>query len=237
MPASTFGVVPIASALLLVAPAIAGDQIPGGPHGPHAPFPSVTVFRLVSPSAHVQEVCVAPCACAIPPISGAMRGRWTAFYQGNVGGEYHSFQVAALQWSATIGSQERTLSGLGHYKIFGTPAAQQQLTIDLSVNGGPPVRFDSGVVPWISTPDALRSIDAFTEVSACSRMSVVIRATTTCTMDLDADGFVNFADLNEVLSFFGATGIPGLVRGDTEGDGVTNFDDLVAVLAYFGEAC
>jgi hypothetical protein len=52
--------------------------------------------------------------------------------------------------------------------------------------------------------------------------------------DLNGDGVVNFADLNLVLSNFGASGEPGATPGDANGDGLVNFIDLNIVLGNFG---
>lgn len=52
--------------------------------------------------------------------------------------------------------------------------------------------------------------------------------------DLNGDGVVNFADLNTVLSNFGASGAPGSTPGDATGDGTVNFSDLNVVLSNFG---
>ncbi|MBX3353741.1 MAG: S8 family serine peptidase [Phycisphaeraceae bacterium] len=56
-----------------------------------------------------------------------------------------------------------------------------------------------------------------------------------CTGDANGDGVVNFADLNVVLSNFGATGFG--VPGDLNNDDVVNFADLNVVLSNFGVGC
>ena len=52
--------------------------------------------------------------------------------------------------------------------------------------------------------------------------------------DINADGTVNFADLNAVLGAFGQTGSPGFVNADANEDGAVNFADLNLVLGTFG---
>ncbi len=52
--------------------------------------------------------------------------------------------------------------------------------------------------------------------------------------DTNADGVVNFADLNDVLVHFGQSGEPDFVGADQNGDGVVNFADLNVVLGNFG---
>ncbi|MBX3353888.1 MAG: hypothetical protein KF684_13225 [Phycisphaeraceae bacterium] len=56
-----------------------------------------------------------------------------------------------------------------------------------------------------------------------------------CPGDTNADGVVNFADLNAVLSAFGQTGQG--IPGDVNNDGTVNFADLNLVLSVFGAAC
>ncbi len=56
-----------------------------------------------------------------------------------------------------------------------------------------------------------------------------------CAGDTNGDNVVNFADLNNVLSGFGQSGV-GL-PGDVNGDGVVNFTDLNIVLSNFGQSC
>jgi hypothetical protein len=58
-----------------------------------------------------------------------------------------------------------------------------------------------------------------------------------CAADFDFDDTVTFADLNAVLSNFGATGLTGFNPGDADGDGAVNFLDLNTVLGAFGTAC
>lgn len=54
-----------------------------------------------------------------------------------------------------------------------------------------------------------------------------------CPGDTNADGAVNFADLNHVLSNFGQP-VPLGMPGDLDGDGIASFSDLNQVLSHFG---
>ncbi len=56
-----------------------------------------------------------------------------------------------------------------------------------------------------------------------------------CPGDTDGDDAVDFADLNEVLGSFNATGPLGEHAGDINGDGVVNFADLNLVLDNYGQ--
>ncbi len=62
-----------------------------------------------------------------------------------------------------------------------------------------------------------------------------IRLTPICPGDTNGDGMVNFLDLNNVLSFFGQSGV-GL-PGDVNNDGQVNFPDLNGALSFFGQSC
>lgn len=56
-----------------------------------------------------------------------------------------------------------------------------------------------------------------------------------CAGDGNFDLAVNFADLNNVLSQFGQSGL--FLAGDVNGDGIVNFADLNLVLSNFGAVC
>lgn len=58
-----------------------------------------------------------------------------------------------------------------------------------------------------------------------------------CPGDTNSDNTVNFADLNTVLSQFGAQAAPAELAGDVNLDGVVGFGDLNTVLSAFGGDC
>lgn len=70
-----------------------------------------------------------------------------------------------------------------------------------------------------------------------ARTSAALALGVICHGDANGDGMVTFADLNLVLSNFGAVGPAGSVPGDVTGNGVVNFEDLNLVLGFFGQAC
>jgi hypothetical protein len=55
------------------------------------------------------------------------------------------YDVQDINWS--VGALGKTFTGSGRYLIGWKGYAQQQMQVDLSENGGLPVRFDSGIVP------------------------------------------------------------------------------------------
>lgn len=58
-----------------------------------------------------------------------------------------------------------------------------------------------------------------------------------CPGDTNTDRWINFIDLNTVLSQFGQTAAPGTLAGDVNADGIVNFADLNIVLGGYGERC
>ncbi len=192
------------------------------------------IFRLDAQSEYVHEHCLPPCACPPFIIRGPMQGRWTLIPREEEGILF-TFDAYVLQWSVVATPVPRTISGVGEYSVGGFANAQR-LFADLSIDGGAPVRFDSGSDFMVAPPPRIE-IDTLAEPAVCQRITLAVRATPTCEADLNGDGAVSFADLNEVLSNFGASGQPGLVRGDANTDGGTNFADLNLVLASFGGAC
>ncbi len=204
------------------------------PHSNAAKSADAWVYRLAGPSEFVHEHCLPPCACPPFILEGPMRGRWTLI-PAVEDGILFTFDVYMLNWSATASGQPRAITGTGRYFVGGIVNAQQ-LIADLSINGGAPIHFDSGGSVVTAEPPRIE-IDPVSAEQGCQQITLAIRAVPTCEADLDGDGAVNFADLNEVLSSFGASGQPGLVRGDANTDGATNFADLNLVLASFGATC
>ncbi|MEQ8850869.1 MAG: hypothetical protein RIB32_03705 [Phycisphaerales bacterium] len=117
---------------------------------------------------------------------------------------------------------------------------------------GAAVDFDTVVrIPASASPCAVTANGApaaFTHDPATGRVRVtgamatgpgaatVVRVTTRYAADTDADGDVDFDDLNAVLGAWNTTVTP-FTSGDTDGDGDVDFDDLNAVLSNWGAAC
>jgi len=62
-------------------------------------------------------------------------------------GLFFNFTVRELDWHVRYGGEELRIRGSGRYRFGGEFAAQQQLSLELRVNGNPPQLFDSGLVP------------------------------------------------------------------------------------------
>src|SRR5439155_16071703 len=109
--------------------------------------PSVfPISYVLSPDSRYEEGCFGPCECPIFFADG-VKGGFTLSFSG-FEPPFIVYDVLDIDWTVpTIG---KTYSGAGHYRIGWKGTAQQQLQADLSENGAPPVRFDSGLVPVTS---------------------------------------------------------------------------------------
>jgi hypothetical protein len=85
-----------------------------------------------------------PCDCAIAP--HPMKGSFELVFAG-YDGLYDHYDVRDVRWLVRYGDQELDLRGSGKYRVGGEFAIVQQLTLDLSIDGGPSLAFDSGLVP------------------------------------------------------------------------------------------
>lgn len=86
--------------------------------------------------------CYGPCMCAIL-IRSHMSGLFRLAYLGS-DGQFQHFLVDHLDWTLADGGH---VTGSGTYLLGGDFALEQQMTLDLSIEGAPPLRFDSGLHP------------------------------------------------------------------------------------------
>jgi hypothetical protein len=101
--------------------------------------PALT-YRLGSQAA-VQQGCFGPCACAVL-IQSALGGTFTLDPDG-FDGAFHSYRVLDVRWQyKTSDGLEHQVTGSGTYAVGGD---QQQMVVDLSVDGGVAQRYDSGL--------------------------------------------------------------------------------------------
>ena len=107
---------------------------------PRPPFP---IDYDLAPESRYEEGCFAPCMCPIL-LQDGVKGGFTLNFAG-FEAPYIVYDVTDISWS--VGSLGRTFTGSGRYPIGWRGTALQQLQVDLSENGGAPIKFDSGLVP------------------------------------------------------------------------------------------
>ena len=99
-------------------------------------------YKLEPPSAF-ETGCFSICECPIVthPLKGTFRLERSGFDP-----LFDYYSVSDIRWVVTDATTYITITGSGTYKIGGEFALQHQLTLDLSLDGGAPLRFDSGLV-------------------------------------------------------------------------------------------
>lgn len=135
---------PAALATLTMAFILAASVLPARAQlSSTSPFP---IPFVLLPDSGYEEGCFAPCECPVFFTDGVTGG----FTLNFIGFQppFIVFDVQDINWSVPV--LDKTFTGTGQYMIGWTGTAQQQLQADLSENGAPPVRFDSGLTPVTS---------------------------------------------------------------------------------------
>jgi len=98
----------------------------------------------LQPTANFENGCFGPCEC--PVQIRAMKGAFD-LQQSSVDPLFTYYRVFNVAWQVLQnGAPSIPIQGSGTYRVGGEFAVQQQLTLDLSIDGAAPVRFDSGLV-------------------------------------------------------------------------------------------
>jgi hypothetical protein len=98
------------------------------------------------PGSTFQQGCSGPCLCPIE-IEQELTGTFTLFPTG-VDPLFTNYSLEGISWTAEgpNGQPAHTITGGGTYRLGGEVAVMHQLTLDLSIDGGEPTHFDSGLV-------------------------------------------------------------------------------------------
>lgn len=88
--------------------------------------------------------CFPPCLCPVfvsQSMEGTFRLKQTFFDP-----LFTHYDVTEVRWAVPNSTSRISIVGSGTYRVGGELAVQQQMILDLSVNGGAVQRFDSGLV-------------------------------------------------------------------------------------------
>ncbi len=102
-------------------------------------------YALGSPPSDFEWGCFGPCECPVL-IRSPLDGTFLLVRSGQDPLFTH-YDVLDVHWKVPDASQAVTITGSGTYRRGGEVANQEQLTLVLSFDGGPPRTFDSGLVP------------------------------------------------------------------------------------------
>jgi hypothetical protein len=96
-------------------------------------------------AAEYAEGCFPPCLCPIF-VNRDLTGTFVLQYTFSDPAGYDHYDVTNVHWLRGAGTTVDTITGQGEYRRGGQFALQEQLMLDLSVNGNPPAHFDSGLI-------------------------------------------------------------------------------------------
>lgn len=102
-----------------------------------------TIYKLNEGSTY-QTGCFSPCLCAVH-LEQPLKGTFKLSPTGS-DGLFQFYEVTDASWVTSIGGADLRIAGTGTYQVGGEFAVQQRLTLELSINGGNPIHFDSGLV-------------------------------------------------------------------------------------------
>ncbi len=107
------------------------------------PLAEIHPYQLILDSSF-QRGCFPPCACAIGP-QQPLSGDFT-LVDLQPTPLFAEFAVATVNWLAAAPPAAIPVHGVGFYQVGGEVAAQQELSLELTVGNEPQTRFDSGLV-------------------------------------------------------------------------------------------
>lgn len=93
----------------------------------------------------IEVTCLPPCACPTNQFSGPAQGTFSLTLT-NPGPLFDTYAVTLVDWTATLPTGTRVISGSGTYMIGGEVAVQHRMQLDLIIDGGAPLHYDSGLV-------------------------------------------------------------------------------------------
>lgn len=105
-------------------------------------------WYALTDSSDYEMGCYGPCMCPVL-IQSKMSGLFRLSYLGS-DGQFQHFIVDHLDWTLADGGH---VTGSGTYLLGGDFALEQEMILDLSIEGAAPLRFDSGLHPGGGTQE------------------------------------------------------------------------------------
>ena len=127
--------------------------------------PDTVFYSLAAPPSDFEYGCFGPCACPIllrSPLTGTFR-----LTPSGTDPLYTHYAVLDVRWKVPDPTHAVTITGSGSYRRGGEFGLMEQLTLDLSFDGGPTQHFDSGLrtpgapFPEIDTQVSLHGVFCF----------------------------------------------------------------------------
>ena len=105
---------------------------------------SPVLYRLDAAASWAQG-CFPPCTCPIGTDEDLF-GTFTLTFDHSAPDYYDYYRVEKVNWVLMRGASEPRITGTGQYRRGGQVAVQQELVLDLSIDGAAMQHFDSGLV-------------------------------------------------------------------------------------------
>jgi hypothetical protein len=198
-------------------------------------------YRLELGNTMVKRYCLPPCLCPYTDRTGALAGTFTLTRTG-VDAQYENYTVTGLEFTTTVNGEQYQLEGYGSYRRSTPAALEQELVLELRVNGVAE-HFDSGLVaidPQHPFPQI--AIATMTAVAACRQDVLNLVATpdpTVCYANCDGSTTVpalNVADFTCFLQRF-SSGDPYANCDGSTASPVLNIADFTCFLQAFSLGC
>lgn len=127
--------------------------------------PPTVLFRLTD-DATFQEGCFGMCLC--PVLIAGLQGTFTLTPTGTSSDGFTEFAVEDVRW--TVFDLGQRITGSGTYRVRTGPDGLQQLVLDLSTDGGPVERYDSGLVPRTARFPAIDVLASLNDMTCYDRV-------------------------------------------------------------------
>jgi hypothetical protein len=190
------------------------------------------MYTLQAGTHLTEEFCRGPCDCPPRDLLLPMRGTFVLTF-GNSDPMFDNYTVSMIDWVASSAGGDLPVTGSGTYRIGGEVAVTNQMTLELSIDSGPTITYDSGLTPIDPDhPFPQISIAAQTDLFGCRRNDVVLLAgPAPCPADWNHSGSLDSQDFFDFLADFFAG------HADFDMDGQTNSQDFFAFVAAFFAGC
>jgi FlgD Ig-like domain len=124
-------------------------------------------------SSRFQTGCFTLCDC--PILSSPLRGTF-GLEPVAPGPLFDEYRVVDVRWFLSDSAPNAAITGSGTYRVGGEVAVQHQMVLDLSVDGGPVQRFDSGLLGTTNQFPAIEIRIPLHGDSACYDTVLVVHA-------------------------------------------------------------
>ena len=128
----------------------------------------------LSPGSEFRTGCFEP-PCACGPVQNPMTGTFALIRRPSTP-PFANYDVVGVHWLVQFPVGVVTITGAGSYRVGGSGVAQQQLSLDLVVGGGPVRHFDSGLVAGGANFPRIEADISLYGGIACADTTLIVRA-------------------------------------------------------------